>query len=395
VFSNVRKFLPALLVAFAQVDFAEKTATLPTLDGMPPLIVAHRGAGGYLPEETYEAYVRAIDLGADVIEPDLIMTVDHVLIARHDPNLAISTDVASLPRFADRKRTRKVDGEMQEGWFAADFTLAEIRTLGGIVTDPERSRAMDGKCRLVTFQEIVDLAKSRSTPDRKIRIHPESKNPTYHRELGLPLEDSIVAVLERAGWNRHDAPVFVQSFEPSSLKYMRAHGLKTQEIQLIGAHDIDLRTGKLVYSVPDDRPYDWTRAGDTTRTYEAMTTKAGLAEIRTYADGIGPWKLFLIPLKAKLDSAGEPIDQNHDGKIDDADGFQMAPTSLVKDAHHFGLAVHPYTFRNERRRIPADFHGDPKAELKSFFRIGVDAVFTDFADTALSARREWLEEKGG
>jgi glycerophosphoryl diester phosphodiesterase len=383
-----------LFVAFAQAAFAGSGVKLPTLDGKHPLIVAHRGAGGYLPEETYEAYVRAIDLGADVIEPDLIMTKDHALIARHDPNLAISTNVASLPQFANRKTKRNVDGEIQEGWFAADFTLAEIRTLGGIVTDPERSKDCDGKCRLVTFQEIIDLAKSRSTTKRKIWIYPESKNPTYNRELGLPLEDSIIAVLCRAGWNRHDAPVFVQSFEPSSLKYMRAHGLKTQVIQLIGAHDIDLRTGKLVYALPDDRPYDWTRAGDTTRTFEAMTTSAGLAEIRTYADGIGPWKLFLIPLRAKLDSAGKPIDQNQDGKISDADGFQMTPTSLVADAHRAGLVVHPYTFRNEKRRIPADFHGDPKAELKSYFRIGVDAVFTDFTDTALSARREWLAETG-
>jgi glycerophosphoryl diester phosphodiesterase len=136
-------------------NIVSSAAPLLTLDGKQPLVAAHRGASGYLPEETYEAYVRAIDLGADVIEADIISTKDGVLIARHDPNLAINTDVASHPEFAARKKTMAVDGESQTGWFASDFTLAEIKTLGGISTDAERPQQFNGLYKIVTFQELI------------------------------------------------------------------------------------------------------------------------------------------------------------------------------------------------------------------------------------------------
>src|SRR5512139_3731593 len=166
---------------------------LPTLDGKPPLIIGHRGASGYLPEHTLEAYQLAIDQGADVIEPDFISTGDGVLIARHDPNLATSTDVASRPEFADRKRVDwPVDGEKQTGWFAHDFTLAEIKTLGAVITDPERPKENDGTFKIATLQEIIDLAKAHGEKrGRTVMIYPETKNPTYHRDLGLPLEDRL------------------------------------------------------------------------------------------------------------------------------------------------------------------------------------------------------------
>lgn len=186
------------------------TQPLLTLNQALPLVVAHRGAGGYLPEETYEAYVKAIELGADAIEPDLISTKDGYLIARHDPNLAYSTDVASHPEFAARKKTIAVDGEEQEGWFASDFTLAEIKTLGGISTDAERPQEFNGKYKIVTLQEIIDLIKAKTTANRSIAIYPETKNPSYHRAIGLPLEDKLIAALDAAGWNSKDAPVYVQ-----------------------------------------------------------------------------------------------------------------------------------------------------------------------------------------
>ena len=139
-------------------------APFSTLDGKQPLVVAHRGASGYLPEETLEAYQKAIDLGADVVEPDLVSTKDGVLIARHDPNLVFSTDVASHPEFAARKRLNwPVDGELQNGWFAHDFTLAEIKTLGGISTDAGRPQEFNGLYKVITFQELVDLVKAQST----------------------------------------------------------------------------------------------------------------------------------------------------------------------------------------------------------------------------------------
>ena len=156
-------------------------APLPThtLDGHAPLVIAHRGASGYLPENTLEAYQRAIDLGADAIEPDLISTRDGVLIASHYPNLAINTDVASRPEFASRKRDNwPVDGELQNGWFAHDFTLAEIKTLGVVATDPERPQQYNGRFRIVTLQEVIDLAKVESKRlGRPIAIYPETRTP--------------------------------------------------------------------------------------------------------------------------------------------------------------------------------------------------------------------------
>ncbi|QLG86837.1 glycerophosphodiester phosphodiesterase [Chitinibacter bivalviorum] len=370
-----------------------QTAAKPflTLNGQQPLVVAHRGASGYIPEETYEAYVRAIELGADAIEPDLISTKDGVLIARHDPNLAYSTDVDKHPEFANRKRTQVVDGESQTGWFASDFTLAEIKTLGGISTDAERPQQFNGQYKIVTFQEIIDLAKAKSTSTRVIAVYPETKNPTYHRAIGLPLEDKLIDMIKAAGWNSKTAPIYVQSFEPSSLKYLKSKGLNTKLIQLIDADDVDMKTGKLTFAAPYDKPYDWAVAGDK-RLFSDMVTPAGLAEIKTYADGIGPWKPYIMSVKGTFGADGKQLDVNGDGKINYADATSLPPTTLIADAHKAGLMVHAYTFRNESRRIPADFKNDPKAEYKAFYRLGLDGVFSDFADTAIAARTEYVQE---
>lgn len=367
---------------------------LPTLDGAAPIVVAHRGASGYLPEETLEAYSLAIDLGADVIEPDLIATKDGILIARHDPNLAYSTDVASHAEFAARKKTIQVDGETQTGWFASDFTLAEIKTLGAISTDAERPQQYNGAYKIVTFQEIIDLVKARTaSTGRTIAVYPETKNPTYHRDIGLPLEDTLIAQIKAAGWNSKSAPIYVQSFEPSSLKYLKSKGLETRLIQLIDADDVNLKTGALTFAAPYDRPYDWLKAGDT-RLFSAMVTPAGLTEIKAYADGIGPWKRYIITVKGALDASGNVTDINGDGKINEADTTSQPATTLIADAHKAGLFVHPYTFRNEQRRLASDYKGDPKNEYLAFYRLGVDGVFADFTDTAIAARSTYLKEMG-
>ncbi|MDY0035345.1 MAG: glycerophosphodiester phosphodiesterase [Zoogloea oleivorans] len=367
---------------------------LPTLDGAAPIVVAHRGASGYLPEETLEAYSLAIDLGADVIEPDLIATKDGILIARHDPNLAYSTDVASHAEFAARKKTIQVDGETQTGWFASDFTLAEIKTLGAISTDAERPQQYNGAYKIVTFQEIIDLVKARTaSTGRTIAVYPETKNPTYHRDIGLPLEDTLIAQIKAAGWNSKSAPIYVQSFEPSSLKYLKSKGLETRLIQLIDADDVNLKTGALTFAAPYDRPYDWLKAGDT-RLFSAMVTPAGLTEIKAYADGIGPWKRYIITVKGTLDASGNVTDINGDGKINEADTTSQPATPLIADAHKAGLFVHPYTFRNEQRRLASDYKGDPKNEYLAFYRLGVDGVFADFTDTAIAARNTYLKEMG-
>jgi glycerophosphoryl diester phosphodiesterase len=365
-----------------------------TLDGKPPLVIAHRGASGYLPEHTLEAYRLAIKLGADVIEPDCISTKDGVLIARHDPNLATSTDVASRPKFADRRRVDwPVDGEKQTGWFAHDFTLAEIKTLGAMITDPERPQENNGKFRIATLQEIIGLAKSESARiGRAVHIYPETKNPSYHRDLGLPLEDKLIAALDAAGWNSRSAPVFVQSFEPSSLREMRSKGLKTRMVQLVDGDDIDLKTGEITYAPPFDRPYDWAKTGDA-RLFADMVTPAGLAEIKTYADGIGVWKPYIVPVKGSVDASGTLMDLNGDGKVDLRDAATQAPTALVADAHRLGLFVHVFTFRNEKRQLALSYQGDPQAEYLLLYRLGADGLFSEFPDTALNARKNFLRGK--
>jgi glycerophosphoryl diester phosphodiesterase len=384
----------ALLKTGAAATIRDDKA-LATLDGKPPLIIGHRGASGYLPEHTLEAYQLAINQGAEVIEPDFISTKDGVLIARHDPNLITSTDVASRPEFADRKRVDwPVDGEKQTGWFAHDFTLAEIKTLGTVITDPERPQQNNGKFRIVTLQEIIDLVKTQSANlGRTIIIYPETKNPSYHSALGLPLEDKLIAALNAAGWNNRSAPVFVQSFEPGSLKEMRSKGLKTRMVQLIDGDDIDLKTGKITYAIPFDRPYDWCKSGDA-RLFADMVTPAGLDEIRTYADGIGVWKPYIIPVKGRTSAAGQLVDVNRDGKVDLRDATTQPATTLVAEAHKQGLFVHVFTFRNEKRRLASDYRGNPQAEYLQFFRLGVDGVFSEFPDTAVMARAVYLREGG-
>jgi len=392
----------ALMTSFSAIGSTstpDKTTlgnkALPTLNGKRPLIIGHRGASGYLPEHTLEAYQLAITQGAEVIEPDLISTKDGALIARHDPNLMTSTDVASRPEFAYRKRVDwPVDGEKQTGWFAHDFTLAEIKTLGAVITDSERPKQNNGKFKIATLDEIIHLAKTQSMKlGRTVTVYPETKNPSYHRDLGLPLEDKLIAALNAAGWNSRSAPVFVQSFEPGSLKEMRRKGLNTRMVQLIDGDDIDLKTGKITYAIPFDRPYDWCKSGDA-RLFADMVTPAGLQEIKTYADGIGVWKPYIVPLKGHINTAGQLVDVNGDGKVDLNDATAQLPTTLVADAHKQGLFVHVFTFRNEKRRLASSYQGDPQAEYIEFFRLGVDGVFSEFPDTAVMARAVYLGERG-
>ena len=366
-----------------------------TLDGKSPLVVGHRGASGYLPEHTLESYTLAIEQGADAIEPDLVSTKDGVLIARHDPNLDFSTNVSSKPEFASRKKTIQVDGETQTGWFASDFTLAEIKTLGAnITTDSTRPQQFNGLYKVATFQEIVDLAVAKTKEKgRTIAVYPETKNPTFHRDLGLPLEDKLIDIINKAGWNNKTSPIYVQSFEPSSLKYLRSKGLNAKLIQLIDADDYDLKTGKLTFAAPYDRPYDWFKAGDT-RLFSAMVTPAGLAEIKLYADGIGPWKPYIVPMKWELKADGSAVDKNGDGATNLMDAISQPATSLITDAHKAGLLVHAYTFRNEKRRLSFDMAGDPLNEYLQFFRLGLDGLFADYPDTAVAGRAKYLKETG-
>jgi glycerophosphoryl diester phosphodiesterase len=357
----------------------------PTLNGDKPLVIGHRGASGYLPEHTLESYKHAVELGADFIEPDLVATKDGVLIARHEPNITGTTDVSTRAEFASRKTKKMVDGVQEEGWFASDFTLAEIKTLRAIQPMAERDQSHNGKYQIPTLEEVLDLAKSEGTKaGRTVGVYPETKHPTYHVNLGLQLEDRLLAVLAKYGYTSKTSPVIVQSFEVSNLKYLRT---KTQIrlVQLVDADDVN-PDGTMSLVAPYDKPYDFAVAGDK-RTFASLLTPAGLKEVKTYADGIGPWKPYLIPSKqVDANKDGKPDDLNGDGKIDDRDRVMMPATDVVKNAHAEGLMVHPYTFRSEARRLASDYKGDPKAEYKLFYNLGVDGVFSDFPDTAKAAR---------
>ncbi len=343
-----------------------------------PLVVGHRGAAGYLPDHTLAGYSLAIAQGADYIEPDLESTKDGVLIARHEPNIIDTTDVASHPEFASRKKTVMLDGAPTTGFFVSDFTLAEIKTLRAIQPLADRPQQYNGRFAIPTFQEVIDLAKRRSrSTGRTIGVFPETKHPTFHKSLGLALEPKVVAVLKRSGWNTRSAPVILQSFEPGSLKTLKSLS-PVKRVQLIDADDV-AADGTITFAAPYDRPYDWTTSGDATllgRTFGFMTTNAGLNEIKTYADGIGPWKRYIVSTVADpaLSGPGESSRR------------LAPPTDLVARAHSRGLTVIPFTFRNEPRRLAADYGTSPQEEYRQFYELGVDGVFSDFPDTAVTAR---------
>ena len=357
----------------------------PTLTGEKTLVIGHRGASGYLPDHTLEGYKRAIELGADFIEPDLVATKDGVLVARHEPNITGTTDVSTRAEFASRKTKKVVDGVEEEGWFASDFTLAEIKTLRAIQPLAERDQSHNGKYQIPTLDEVLDLARSEgSKAGRTVGVYPETKHPTYHANLGLKLEDRLLATLAKYGYTSKTSPVIVQSFEVANLKYLRS---KTQVrlVQLVDADDVKA-DGSMSLVAPYDKPYDFAVAGDA-RTFASLLSPAGLKEVKTYADGIGPWKPYLISSKqVDANNDGRPDDLNGDGKIDERDRVMLPPTDVVKNAHAAGLFVHAYTFRSEARRLASDFKGDPKAEYKLFYNLGVDGVFSDFADHAKAAR---------
>lgn len=343
-----------------------------------PLVIGHRGAPGYLPEHTLESYALAIELGADYIEPDLVATKDGHLIARHEPNIVNTTDVADRPEFAARRKTMVVDGFAEDGFFASDFTLAEIKTLRAKQAFAERPHQFDGQFAIPTLQEVINLAKRKSLEKgRTIGIYPETKHPTYHQALGLALEPRLVNALNRAGWNHRKAPVFIQSFEQANLQALRKL-TAVRLIQLVDANDVNA-DGSLDFTAPYDRPYDWTASGKPellARSFADLTTDAGLKEVATYADGIGPWKRYIVSTQAKAGGSGP-------GEA----SLQLAPAGdLIERAHQAGLLVHTWTFRNEQRRLASDYAGNPVNEYLQFYQLGVDGVFSDFADTAVAAR---------
>ncbi|WP_320668990.1 glycerophosphodiester phosphodiesterase [Patulibacter defluvii] len=333
-------------------------------------VYAHRGASGYRPEHTEGAYELAIQQGADVIEPDLVSTRDGVLVDRHENEISGTTDVAARPEFADRKRTKTIDGQSVTGWFTEDFTLAELRTLRAKERLPAlrpQNVQYDGRWKVPTFQEVIDIARDASRrTGRTIAIAPEIKHSTYFHGIGFDPERALVDVLRRNRLDNRRSPVIVQSFEVANLRWLDRHA-KVRTVQLLDA---------------SGQPADVAAAGGTT-TYADLATPAGLRGIARYADAVSPNTAWIVPR--------------------DASGRSLPPTSFVADAHRAGLPVVVWTFRRENSFLPLERRngsdpatpGDLRGYITQFLRLGVDAVFTDNPDIGVAAVRAFEAGRPG
>jgi len=323
--------------------------------GRQPILIAHRGASGYLPEHTLAAYALAVVQGADFIEPDLVSTQDGVLVARHENEIGATTDVASHPEFAARRRGQQIDGVQVTGWFTEDFTLAELKMLRARERIPAlrpNNQLQDGRLEIPTFDEILAyLAEVNSTRARAelapIGVYPETKHPTHFAALGLALEPRLLDALKNG---LGSAPIYIQCFEMGNLRQLRRL-CEYPLVQLMMAQG---------------GPWDLVRDGVS---YADMARAEGMRQIAGYASAIGVQKDMVIATAA-------------DG------GLQ--PTPLVRDAHAAQLDVHVWTFRAENCFLPhamqkgpdAASHGDLGAEIRMHLAAGVDGLFCDFPDLA-------------
>jgi glycerophosphoryl diester phosphodiesterase len=333
---------------------ATESRTIPSATRLPsPVIVGHRGAPAYRPEHTAAGYDLAIDLGADLIEPDIVISADGALVVRHESELSISTDVAERPEFAHRRRTRVVAGRPRTDWFAEDFTLAELRTLRAIERMPELrplNTTYDGRFGLMTLADVVALARRRSTPSRQIRVLAELKRPSWSGGSQAPMADLVAAELRRLEATDADGTVVVQSFDAATLRAIR---------RWLG----------------DDGPTMLQLVGDGPES-DPMLTPAGLREISTYAQGITPSRHRLL--------------------LRDAEQVMTGVSDVVDRAHDAGLIVIPWTHRCENAFLPLHLRrgedpagqGDGRAEARLLLRLGVDGLITDSPDVALRARAE-------
>ncbi|WP_326643834.1 glycerophosphodiester phosphodiesterase [Streptosporangium sp. NBC_01755] len=360
----IRRFQVAVLAVLATGTVAfvspQSEPAIAEPRGRDPIVIGHRGASAHRPEHTLLSYEAAIALGADYIEPDLVSTKDHVLVARHENEIGGTTDVENHPEFADRRTTKTINGRSITGWFTEDFTLAELKTLRAEERIPDLrpgNTVFNGLAEIPTFDEVVALARRHG-----VGVYPETKSPSYFGSIGLSLEGPLLEVLGRHGWSGSGAPVFIQSFETANLRELS----KRTELPLI----------QLITA--GGAPYDWIAAGDP-RTYDTMVTPAGLREVAGYADGVGVDTRRIVP-------AGP-------------DGRLLPPTTFIRDAHEAGLKVHAWTVRNENSHLPLDFRlgnpaspafpratGDVMGWLERLYRLGLDGVFADDPGMARAVR---------
>ena len=365
------RFPAHLFVAAILVPVLAMMAVIPCARSAEPamsdtsrkvVVIAHRGASALRPEHTLAAYAKAIEDGADAIEPDLVSTKDGFLVARHENEIGSTTDIAGQPQFAARKTRKSIDGEKVDGWFTEDFTLAELKTLRARERLPQlRSTQYDGQFEIATLEEIIAFISAESARrGRVIGLVPEIKHPTYFADLGLPMEDKLLATLAAHDYTR-TAPVMIQSFETANLRALRRQLPRGGHVRLLQ-----------LLAAPDRSPYDTVLAGAAV-TYAQLCTRDGLQGVAAYADAIGPaYRMLQI----------EPRDGG---------GYRSA---LVEAAHSAGLQVVAYTFRPENTFLEARFRSadGPAArseagavqELRAYASTGVDGVFAD--DPALARR---------
>ncbi len=302
-----------------------------------PIVIAHRGASGYLPEHTLAAFKLAIQMGADYVEPDLVITKDGEFVVRHDHYLSKTTDIADKPEFSNRRRD--LDG--RSDWFSEDFTLAEIKTLRARQPFRGRSREHDGKHPIPRFQDVIELVKSESERlGKTVGIYPETKIPGYFESLGFDVDDMLIAMLKKNGLNKSNSKVFIQSFEPEILRSLRSR-VNVPLVQLVSLDSSQVK---------EDGSYQ---------------SSISLDELSEYADGVGAAKWLLV---------------NQQGKAND----------FVSRAKRLGLFIHSWTFREDA--FPEELFSSGGEELKFFLKMGIDGYFTDFPDIGVRAK-EWCRRQ--
>ncbi|ENV04035.1 MULTISPECIES: glycerophosphodiester phosphodiesterase [Acinetobacter] len=350
------------LVGCNDDDKTENTPTTPEYQLPKILVIGHRGASALRPEHTLASYQKAIDDGADFIEPDLVSTKDGVLVTRHENEIGGTTNVSTLTQFADRKTTKNIDGKDLTGWFTEDFTLSELQQLKARERIPEfrpANTAYNDLYPVPTLEQVIELAEANYKKTGKIiGLYIETKHPTYFKNHNLAMEDTLLKTLAKYEYTRDIAPVYLQSFEVQNLKDLK------RELDL---HKT-LKHAQIIqlYDAKTSQPADFVESGET-KTYADLATAQGLKDVAKYANGVGPSKGYILNFN---------------------DNGSVQTTSFISDAHAAGLKVHPYTFRPENNFLPTPLKCSqdkpaercPTGALKEFeayFKAGVDGVFTD------------------
>lgn len=357
-----RKALLCLsLISLVGCNDDNKTETTPEYQYPKILVIGHRGASALRPEHTLASYQKAIDDGADFIEPDLVSTKDGVLVTRHENEIGGTTNVSTLAQFSDRKTTKNIDGLDLTGWFTEDFTLNELQQVKARERIPEfrpANTAYNDLYSIPTLEQVIELAEANYKKTGKIiGLYIETKHPTYFKNKNLSMEDTLLKTLAKYQYTRDIAPIYLQSFEVSNLKY-----LKDQ----LDLHKT-LKHAQIIqlYDAKTSRPADFVESG-VSKTYGDLATAQSLKDVAKYANGVGPSKNYILNF-------------NNDGSVQ--------TTSFITDAHAAGLKVHPYTFRPENNFLPQPLKCSNKPaercptgalkEFEAYFKAGVDGVFTD------------------